>query len=92
MPASDELKELYADAFEKGFFVKEVPAEEGYVAFCGNVRKLINAGFKTKEQRKNMSLINCQFYMTPGGGETREEAVRSALELCLSSESWIPTN
>ena len=86
---SDQLKKIYADAAEAGVFIKEIPAEEGYMAFAGSIKKLENAGFN-KEKRKNMDHMMCSLYMAFGGGETREQAVENAIQMHYTSEGWIP--
>ncbi len=77
---SDELKKIYADAAEEGIYVKEFPAEEGFIAFAGKTKKLENAGFD-KEKRKNMDHMMASIYMSMGGGDSREAAVNHAVKM-----------
>lgn len=91
MAVSDELNKLYADAFEKGLFVKEYPSKDGCIAFAGVKRKLHAAGFDTKEKLNSIDLVNANVFMAGAGGDTREEAVQEAINNCVSSEDWIPT-
>jgi len=88
---STELKRLYADAHEEGIYVKEVPAEEGFMAFASSFRKLKNAGFDTKDKREGMDFLTASVWMAGAGGSTREEAVMAAVNMFKKSESWIPT-
>lgn len=90
MPISEELRKLYGDAQESGLYIKEFPADKGFIAFVGSVWKLENAGF-TKEKRANMDFMQASLYMAGHAGSTREEAVENAIEMFKRSESWIPT-
>jgi hypothetical protein len=90
MPITAELKKLYADAAQAGLFIKEFPAEDGkFMAFAGNIKRLENAKF-TKEKRKNMDHMMASLHMTGGGGDSREEAVKNAIEMYYTSEGWVP--
>lgn len=87
MPASDELRKLYKDAQEFNIFVKEFPAQEGFMAFAGSLARLENTGF-TKEARKKMDFMQASLFMTAGAGESREEAVQNAINLYKQAETW----
>ena len=89
MPISDELKKLYATGAESGLVIKEFPASEGYVAFAARRDKLENAGF-SKEKVKTMDFMMASLYMAAGAGDTREEAVKKAMDMYNRSEGWIP--
>ncbi len=87
---SEKLKELYAQAFQQGLYVKEFPSKDGAVAFCSSNQKLTQAGFDSKDKRKKMDLMSANLYMAAAGADTREEAVEQAIAMFMNSEDWIP--
>lgn len=88
MTISDEVRKLYADAFERGIYVREWPSEVGFMAFASSYDKLNKAGFRTKEAKSKMKLMDCNVFMAFGGGESREESIENAIEAFRRSENW----
>lgn len=73
---TDELRALYHQAQEEGFFVWEMTHPSGFTAAVGDRSVLEAAGI---DDVTTLELSDIFEVTMPGGGKTREEAVGAAL-------------
>lgn len=77
---TQELTELYAEASQNGFFIKEFLVPNGYLAAVGNEMPEVDI------DQLEGAVIDVS---APGFGTTREEAVREALTAWKNYQSGI---
>lgn len=80
---TDEIHTLYADAWEDGIWVKEWKGEVGFIAAAGSIYQLQRFEHEHPEvgdlDPQEFSISECMSISYPGGGETREDAIRAAV-------------
>ena len=81
---TDELRQIYKEAWEDGIWIKEFGGGEGCMAGAGDVadiERLEKELGREIDVNDDLTLGDCVLNIPslPGGGDTREEACRDAV-------------
>lgn len=86
---TEELKRIYQQAYQEGYWIKEFGAEKGYLAAAGSIKQLEELEKKLGREIDvdKLELGDVITISTPGSGSSREEACLNALRAYKEYES-----
>lgn len=82
-PVTEELRQIYREAWEEGIFLCEFGGSGGYLAAAGSVERLTSAEKILGQELDvtRLALVDCyNLGAVPANGPTRETACRNAIK------------